>query len=75
VAHRDRVRRLAERLVAEYAGDVPAGHVLSTVHRTDRLLIGLPSTERLAICEDFARRLLQSRSGHDRRQPGPAAEA
>lgn len=68
VVHRDRVRRLAEQLVAEYAGIAPAGHVLATVHRTDRLLTGLAPDERLATCEDFARRLLQGRSSRDRAQ-------
>jgi hypothetical protein len=61
VANRVQVYRLAEQLVAEYAGALPPGQVLVIVHRTYHLLTDLPPDQRLEICEEFARRLLQGR--------------
>lgn len=51
---------LADRLVLEYAGAVPAGQVLAAVLRVERLLLACQPDprRRIALCEDLVRRRL-----------------
>lgn len=59
------LRRLADRLVLEYAGALPPGQVLSTVYRTNWILSTgstvVPRTSRLVTLEAVVRRLLTDR--------------
>jgi hypothetical protein len=54
------VRRLADRLVVEYAGAVAPGRVIAGVFRAYRLVLagGTPPESRLDLCEAVARRQL-----------------
>ncbi|HVK30651.1 MAG TPA: hypothetical protein VM575_20105 [Nocardioides sp.] len=51
---------LADRLILEYAGAVPAGQVLAAVLRVERLLLACQPDphRRIALCEDLVRRRL-----------------
>ena len=55
---------LADRLIVEYAGAVPAGQVLATVLRAERLLrrFQQDDTSRLALCEELVRHRLAERT-------------
>ncbi|MFC7501806.1 hypothetical protein [Nocardioides sp. GCM10030258] len=63
--HRRQARQdLADRLIAEYTGALPAGQVLATVLRTDRLL-ALHHTapeDRMELCEELVRHRLVDRT-------------
>lgn len=57
---------LADRLVLEYAGAVPARQVLAAVLRVERLLLACQPDphRRIALCEDLVRhRLLEHTAG------------
>lgn len=61
---------LAHRLIAEYAGLIPAGQVLAAVLRADRLLASYHSepSERTTLCEQLVRRRFSERTD----RTGPA---
>lgn len=66
---RERSRRqarseLADRLILEYAGAVPAGQVLAAVLRAEQLLHTFQKDEvsRLALCEELVRHRLAERT-------------
>ena len=61
---RDLLRRVADRLVAEYAGLLPPGQVLATVFRANHSLggnVGISGESRPSLCESFAREVLARR--------------
>ena len=61
---RTQLQELTDRLIVEYAGAVPPGQVLAAVVRARRLLGPggrTWSSERLALCERFARQQLSLR--------------
>lgn len=74
-AHQIRLRELGEQLVTEYGGAVPPGRVLTLVHRADRLVAGVPASQRASTCEAVVRRMLTDaialETGHAG-QPGSA---
>lgn len=57
-AQRRARQELADRLMAEYAGSVPAGQVLAAVLRADRLLSSshCAAADRITLCEQLVRR-------------------
>ncbi len=61
---------LADRLIVEYAGAVPAGQVLAAVLRAEQLLRSFQQDEpsRLALCEQLVRHRLTERTSRRGRQ-------
>lgn len=58
MTHRHTRNELAQRLITEYTGALPAGRVLAVVLRTDLLLASYRHSQRLVICEELARHRL-----------------
>jgi len=78
LAVRARLRELADRLVVEYAGALPAGQVIATVLQASRDLDRggrLPPRTHLTTCESIVRRVLTERLARQMGQaimaPGP----
>lgn len=70
-ARRQARQHLADRLILEYAGAVPAGQVLAAVLRAEQLLHAHHTDEqcRMAVCEELVRhRLAESASRHGTRR-------
>lgn len=74
-ARRRARNELADRLIIEYAGAVPAGQVLAAVLRAEQLLLGFQhdETSRLALCEELVRHRLAERTSRRSRQLAAAA--
>lgn len=69
---REGLRGVADRLTSECAGGVPPGRVIALVFRVHHALALGPTVdpeERLAACEESARRLLANRPTTSRRPP------
>jgi hypothetical protein len=71
VAHRVRLRVLAEQLVAEYSGALPPGRILGVVYRADRLMAAVPASRRAMTCEAVVRRMLTDALAQDAGRVGP----
>ena len=63
-ARRRSRRDLADRLIVEYAGAIPAGQILAAVLRTERLVDAWHPEEdrRMALCEELVRHRLVERT-------------
>ncbi|MBC9733017.1 hypothetical protein [Nocardioides marmotae] len=74
VTHRRHIIEVAERLVIEFAGTLPPGQVLRTVHRANRLVVHSVTDEQRAVdlCESIARRLIRDRCAEVGHPSAPA---
>jgi hypothetical protein len=74
-ARRQARRDLADRLILEYAGAVPAGQVLAVVLRAEQLLQAYQpdAGRRMSLCEELVRHRLAECT--TRRHPAPLVAA
>lgn len=64
MAHRHRIARLADQLIAEFGEVLPAGQILRIVHRADHLVLWTAGgTDAEPRCEALSRRLIADRLG------------
>ena len=75
VSYRRTIIRLSDRLTTEFQGQVPAGQVLTIVHRASHFVLHHmnDTNEAIALCEVIARSLIGERVRENRRRRAASA--